>query len=98
VIGDLCLVRADLLQKVPLLTLLSERDRRKIASEVTEAHYGKGEYIFREGDPADYFHIVKEGTVKCVKSSSDGKECTLKALLPVGLSSSSRTHSTLYDC
>lgn len=72
----------DPLQKIPLFTLLSERDRRKIASEVTEAHYGKGEYIFREGDPADYFHIVKEGTVKCVKSSSDGKECTLKVLMP----------------
>ena len=72
----------DPLQKIPIFTLLSERDRRKIASEVTEAHYGKGEYIFREGDTADYFHIVKEGTVKCVKSSSDGKECTLKVLLP----------------
>src|SRR5438094_1705144 len=72
----------DPLQKIPIFTLLSERDRRKIASEVTEAHYGKGEYIFREGDTADYFHIVKEGTVKCVKSSADGKECTLKVLLP----------------
>jgi len=50
--------------------------------ELTEAHYGKDEYIFREGDPTEYFHIVKEGTVKCVKSSSDGKECTLKMLMP----------------
>ena len=29
-----------------------------------------------------YFHIVKEGSVKCVKSSLDGKECTLKVLMP----------------
>lgn len=72
----------DPLQKIPLFSLLAERDRRKIAGEVIETRYGKGEYIFREGDPADYFHIVKEGTVKCVKSSSDGKECTLKVLMP----------------
>ncbi|HEY6085071.1 MAG TPA: Crp/Fnr family transcriptional regulator [Nitrospira sp.] len=50
--------------------------------ELTEAHYGKDEYIFREGDPTEYFHIVKEGTVKCVKSSPEGKECTLKMLMP----------------
>lgn len=29
----------------------------------------KNDYIFREGDPTtEYFHIVKEGTVKCVTS------------------------------
>ncbi|MDR4473944.1 MAG: Crp/Fnr family transcriptional regulator [Nitrospira sp.] len=49
---------------------------------MTETRYGKGEYIFREGDPTEYFHIVKEGSVKCVKSSLDGKECTLKVLMP----------------
>jgi CRP/FNR family transcriptional regulator, cyclic AMP receptor protein len=50
--------------------------------ELTESHYGKNEVIFREGDPTEYFHIVKEGTVKCVKSTPDGKECTLKMLMP----------------
>jgi len=74
--------KSDPLRKIPLFSMLAERDRRKIAAEVTEAHYGKGEFIFREGDPANYFHIVKEGAVKCVKSSADGKECTLKVLLP----------------
>ena len=29
----------------------------------------KNDYIFHEGDPTtEYFHIVKEGTVKCVTS------------------------------
>ncbi len=48
---------------------------------MTEAQYGKGDVIFREGEPTQYFHIVKEGTVKCVKSTPDGKECTLKMLM-----------------
>ena len=31
---------------------------------------------------AEWFHIVKEGTVKCVKSSPEGREVTLKVLMP----------------
>ena len=50
--------------------------------ELTETHYGKNGYIFREGDPTEYFHMVKEGTVKCVTSEPEGKECTLKMLMP----------------
>jgi CRP/FNR family transcriptional regulator len=72
----------DPLQRIPLFNLLNERDRRRLAGEVVEARYRKGEYIFREGDPAEYFHILKEGAVKCVKSSPSGKECTLKVLMP----------------
>jgi CRP-like cAMP-binding protein len=50
--------------------------------ELIESHYGKNDYIFREGDPTEYFHIVKEGTVRCVTSAPEGKECTLKMLMP----------------
>lgn len=74
--------KSEPLRKIPLFSLLSERDRHKIAAEMTESHYGKGEYIFREGDPANFFHIVETGAVKCIKSSANGKECTLKVLLP----------------
>jgi CRP/FNR family transcriptional regulator len=72
----------DPLDGIPLLNILSGPDRQRILKELTESRYGKGEFIFREGDPTEYFHIVKEGTVKCVKSSPDGKECTLKVLMP----------------
>ncbi|HEY5627395.1 MAG TPA: Crp/Fnr family transcriptional regulator [Nitrospira sp.] len=72
----------DLLDQIPLLNILSESDRQRILLDLSETRYSKGEFIFREGDPTEYFHIVKEGTVKCVKSTSDGKECTLKMLMP----------------
>ena len=71
-----------LLDHVPLLNILSPQDRQRILPELSENHYGKNDFIFREGDPTEYFHIVKEGTVKCVKSTPDGKECTLKMLMP----------------
>jgi CRP/FNR family cyclic AMP-dependent transcriptional regulator len=70
------------LDRIPLLNIFSGSDRTRLLRELTETHYGKNEYIFREGDPTEYFHIVKEGTVKCVKSTPDGKECTLKMLMP----------------
>lgn len=73
---------SDPLHEIPLFTLLSKRDRRRIAGEVVETRYRKGEFIFQEGDPAESFHILKEGTVKCVKSSPQGKEVTLKVLMP----------------
>lgn len=74
--------RRDPLDAIPLLKILSAPDRQRVLKELTESRYGKGEFIFREGDPTEYFHIVKEGTVKCVKSTPDGKECTLKVLMP----------------
>lgn len=73
---------ADPLAGIPLLNILSPQDRQRVLGELTESRYGKGECIFREGDPTEYFHILKEGTVKCVKSTPDGKECTLKILMP----------------
>jgi len=76
------LVTDSLLDHVPLLNILSPQDRQRILPELSETHYGKDDFIFREGDPTEYFHIVKEGTVKCVKSTPDGKECTLKVLMP----------------
>ncbi len=70
------------LDRIPLLNVLARSDRQRILQELTESHYGKNDVIFREGDRTEYFHIVKEGTVKCVKSTPEGKECTLKMLMP----------------
>ncbi|MFO0733918.1 MAG: cyclic nucleotide-binding domain-containing protein, partial [Nitrospiraceae bacterium] len=70
------------LKQSPLLNILSAQDREQVLRELTETRFGKDQFIFREGDPTEYFHIVKEGSVKCVKSSPDGKECTLKVLMP----------------
>lgn len=72
----------DPLTKIPLFSALSEADRRLISREIVEARYGRDQFIFREGDPADHFYIVKEGAVKCVKTSRTGKEITLKVLIP----------------
>ncbi len=75
-------MKPDPLSKIPLFEHLSPSERRKVAGEVVETHYRKDQFIFREGDPATSFHILKEGTVKCVKTSPEGKQVTLKVLMP----------------
>lgn len=70
------------LRQIPILSFLKENDLKTLTTGMTEAHYGKGQYIFREGDPTEYFHILTNGAVKCVKTSPEGKEAVLKVLLP----------------
>lgn len=71
-----------LLQSIPLFTPLAESERRRLASEVVESRHAQGDFIFHEGDPAEYFHIVKAGAVKCIKSCPDGREMAMKVLMP----------------
>jgi CRP/FNR family cyclic AMP-dependent transcriptional regulator len=70
------------LRQVPVFSFLKEPDLKALSAHVTEARYEKGQNIFDEGDPADYFHVLTRGAVKCVKSSQGGKEAVLKVLLP----------------
>jgi CRP/FNR family transcriptional regulator len=68
---------------LPILSVLEERDRQALLLEgAAETHYDKGQPIFREGDPAESFHVLVSGAVKCVKSSPEGREAVLKVLLP----------------
>ncbi len=70
------------IDSLPLFACLSETDRQALAEHAVEVPIQKGQFIFREGDPADWFHIVQHGNVKCVKSNPEGREVTLKVLMP----------------
>ncbi len=70
------------IDSLPLFACLSEKDRQELAKHAVEVPIQKGQFIFREGDPADWFHIVQHGNVKCVKSNPEGREVTLKVLMP----------------
>ena len=69
-------------ETLPLFNCLNETDRQELEKQSIELPCRKDEFIFREGDAAEWFHILKEGTVKCVKSSPEGREVTLKVLMP----------------
>jgi CRP/FNR family transcriptional regulator len=72
----------DVLRAVPLLSFLSDQELAQIEPLVIEHQYKKDEFVFREGDKAEWFYFLKTGAVKCLKYTSEGKELILKALLP----------------
>ena len=77
------LLKGDLDSKIavfkqsPVFDNLSEDEFREIADLVRPRHFMKGEFIFLEGDPPDYYYIVQEGRVKLFKQSFSGKIFTV---------------------
>jgi len=57
----------------PSLSHLSNDELKEIAALAKSWHFVKGEFIFLEGDPPDYFYVVQEGRVKLFKASFSGK-------------------------
>jgi CRP/FNR family cyclic AMP-dependent transcriptional regulator len=75
-------MKASALRHIPVLSFLKDQDLKTLSEGMSEAHYENGQYIFKEGDPAECFHVLTQGAVKCVKSSQTGKQAVMKVLLP----------------
>jgi len=77
---------ATLLARTELFGSLAPGALDAIAADSHERRYAKGESLFGEGDAADAFFVVAEGTVKVFVSSSQGKDMVLATLrTPEGL-------------
>lgn len=50
-----------------------EENLKRLASCAVTCRFKKGDVVFREGDPCDYFYIIQKGRVKCFKQSPSGK-------------------------
>lgn len=79
-------------QRTRLKTLLSRIRRfNDLPSEIQEAvaeaahprHYGAGQVIYLEGEPAEAVYILEKGWVKATRMSSDGREQAMLFLRPV---------------
>jgi CRP/FNR family transcriptional regulator len=73
---------ADTLARIPLFQVLTANDLAFIAARFREDHYFRDDYLFREGDPAARFWIVKDGQVKIVKYGEGGKEVVVEVIPP----------------
>lgn len=72
----------EFLRGIPYLSSLSGGDLARIRSLLAERHYAKGDYIFLEGDRAEWCGFIFEGQVKLVKHSDAGKDLMLDLLGP----------------
>lgn len=65
------------LKVLPLFESLSEQQCAALLQCATVVSCEAGEMLFREGDPAEGFYILKTGRVKMRRISSSGKEIVL---------------------
>lgn len=62
------------LQSIPLFSKVKDADLEALASRLIERRYPKQSTIVEEGLAGDYMYVIREGRVKVVKSSDDGRE------------------------
>lgn len=62
------------LRRLPLFTDLSEQQLLLVAEKVSRQMYEEGTVIFYEGDACEELLIVEEGSVRIVKSASNGRQ------------------------
>lgn len=70
------------LRTVPLFANLPADDLRRVAEIASARRYEKRAAIFREGERADGFYVVRAGKVKVFKLSVEGKEQVLHLVGP----------------
>ncbi len=72
----------DLLAQSTLFAPLSEDERSELARVFAPHTYAKDEYLFWEGEPAEWLAFVTEGQVKMIKHSESGRETILATFGP----------------
>lgn len=71
-----------LLQVTPVWRRVAASDRALLVPIARVAQYDRGEHLFNEGDPADFFVTIASGRVKIVKSTAVGKDIILEIFGP----------------
>ncbi len=69
-------LRVEGFRRCQIFSGLSPGLMRELASHTTAVVFTKGTFIFKEGDPPDFFYVVYEGLVQVFKSSGSGKSVT----------------------
>ncbi len=72
----------ELVRAVPFFRTLSDADALPFSQFFHERKFSKGDYLFWEGEPADWMYVIREGKVRIFKSSPNGKEINLEIMAP----------------
>lgn len=62
------------LQKVPILESLTEMEILTLADSMAEEKYNDGEVVCYQGDPGDYFYIIRDGAAICTQTDENRQE------------------------
>ena len=72
------------LAKVPLFRRVGPDDRERLASVSQIRTYERGDLVFNEDDPSDFFYVVVTGRVKVFKHTPNGGDVILEIFGPGG--------------
>lgn len=70
----------DVVRRSILFTGLDDDTAEKLLSHVLVQHCGRGEVIFRQGDPAEELWLISDGRVKLARTTADQRETVLAVL------------------
>jgi CRP-like cAMP-binding protein len=70
------------LNEIDIFKNLPEDDLKEIEPYVSVSKHVKKEIIFNEGDPSEWFYILKSGKIKITRLSNEGKELILEVISP----------------
>jgi CRP-like cAMP-binding protein len=68
----------DAIRRTSMFRRLSQDDRQHLAAVSRLKTYARGDRIFGEGDPSEFFSVVVSGRVKIVKMTPAGKDVILE--------------------
>jgi CRP/FNR family transcriptional regulator len=74
--------RTDLLAQSAFFAPLSEEEQSEVARRFSPHRYEKDDYLFWEGESAEWLVLVTEGQVKMIKHSESGRETILATFGP----------------
>ena len=69
-------VKNDAFRDSPIFKNVPHEDTMGLAHQASSVVYEKGAFIFKEGDPANFWCFVFDGLVQVYKTSSSGKNVT----------------------
>src|SRR5688500_3297146 len=70
------------LESIPFFNVLDKDEMAALANHMELHTAPKYAHIFSEGDPADFFYILSEGSVKIGTHHDDGREVIKQVLHP----------------
>jgi len=68
------------IREVSIFSTLTAQEAKEISPYLFPETFKKKQTIFSEGDPSEWFYIVKKGKVKITKLSQEGKEIILEII------------------
>lgn len=77
--------KLELINRLPLLSKLTENDRRRLADMMEERTKARYSFIYRPGESSQYIYILTQGVIKIATHNKEGKEVIKRLIHPEAL-------------